>query len=73
MNRWVRGGDDDADADAALGGFRRFPTWMWRNTAVRGLVQWMRQHNAGKPAERQAGFYGIDLYSLHTSIAAAGR
>src|SRR5690348_5439797 len=32
VNRYVRGTDDDADADAALGGFKRFPTWMWRNT-----------------------------------------
>src|SRR4051812_33541923 len=31
VNRYVRGRDDDGDADEALAGFRRFPTWMWRN------------------------------------------
>src|SRR5262252_808973 len=34
VNRYVRGVDDDADADEALSGFRRFPTWMWRNADV---------------------------------------
>jgi len=68
VNRYVRGRSDDADADAALRGFRRFPTWMWRNTDVLGFVDWLRQHNAGAP--RACGFYGLDLYSLHASMAA---
>ena len=68
VNRWVRG-LDDGDALDALAGFRRFPTWMWRNTVVRDLARWLRARNAGVPRERQAGFYGIDLYSLHASIA----
>jgi erythromycin esterase-like protein len=31
VNRYVHGTGDDPDATDALGGFRRFPTWMWRN------------------------------------------
>src|ERR1043165_1584520 len=31
VNRWVRGTGADATPDQALGGFTRFPTWMWRN------------------------------------------
>src|SRR5918998_6924349 len=31
VNRYVRGADDDPDGERALGGFGRFPTWMWRN------------------------------------------
>jgi protein-L-isoaspartate(D-aspartate) O-methyltransferase len=50
--------------------FTRFPTWMWRNHEVRELVDWMRESNAGRSAERRAGFYGLDLYSLYTSIEA---
>ena len=50
--------------------FTRFPTWMWRNHEMRALVDWLRDHNRSLPAERRAGFYGLDLYSLHTSIAA---
>src|SRR2546430_14890898 len=34
VNRYVRGRAGDASSQAALHGFRRFPTWMWRNTVV---------------------------------------
>jgi protein-L-isoaspartate(D-aspartate) O-methyltransferase len=50
--------------------FSRFPTWMWRNHEFRGLVEVLRELNEGREPERRAGFYGLDLYSLHTSIAA---
>jgi len=74
VNRFVRGlgagTGADADADAALAGFQRFPTWMWRNTVVAAFVDWLRGHNARLPAAEQCGFYGLDLYSLHASIAA---
>ena len=33
------------DAEAALGGFLRFPTWMWRNADVLDFVGWLRDHN----------------------------
>ena len=70
VNRYVRGLSDDADADAALSGFQRFPAWMWRNTAVRDFVEWLRDHNTGLNPLHQVGFYGLDLYSLFTSIQA---
>ena len=70
VNRFVRGRGPDADADAALAGFLRFPTWMWRNTVVAAFVDWLHGHNARLPAAEQCGFYGLDLYSLHASIAA---
>jgi erythromycin esterase-like protein len=59
-----------ADGATGLPAFARFPTWMWRNTEVRALVDWLREHNAAiaEPA-RRVGFYGLDLYSLHGSIA----
>ncbi|CAL8480912.1 protein-L-isoaspartate(D-aspartate) O-methyltransferase (plasmid) [Caballeronia sp. S22] len=50
--------------------FRRFPTWMWRNAEFSAFVAWLRQHNGELPGERQAAFYGLDLYSLSESIAA---
>lgn len=50
--------------------FTRFPTWMWRNHEMRELVDGLREHNAKVPPEKRAGFYGLDLYSLHTSIGA---
>src|SRR6266540_6798506 len=46
VNRYVQGTDGGADAVDALGGFERFPTWMWRNTAVVDFISWLRAHNA---------------------------
>ena len=68
VNRYVRGLGGDADAESALSGFKRFPAWMWRNTEVRDFVEWLRDHNTGRSPDTQAGFYGIDLYSLFSSI-----
>jgi erythromycin esterase-like protein/predicted phosphoribosyltransferase len=70
VNRYVRGFGTDADAAEALADFRRFPAWMWRNADVLDFVGWLRSFNEGRPAERQAGFYGLDLYSLHASMRA---
>jgi erythromycin esterase-like protein/predicted phosphoribosyltransferase len=68
VNRYVRGQPGDADAASALSGFKRFPAWMWRNTEVRDFVEWLRDYNTGRSAESQVGFYGMDLYSLFTSM-----
>jgi erythromycin esterase-like protein len=70
VNRYVRGAPEDADAEESLGGFRRFPTWMWRNAEVLDFVGWLRGHNDARPADQGAGFYGLDLYSLHVSVDA---
>ena len=71
VNRFVRGRPGDVDAADALGGFLRFPQWMWRNADVLDFVGWLREHNdTAVGAERPVGFYGLDLYSLHASIAA---
>jgi erythromycin esterase-like protein len=70
INRYVRGASEDEDAVQALGGFGRFPTWMWRNADVLDFVGWLRTHNDARPVERRAGFYGLDLYSLRASMEA---
>jgi erythromycin esterase-like protein len=70
VNRYVRGIGEDRDGAAALADFKRFPAWMWRNTAVLEFVEWLRHHNAVRPPSARVGFYGLDLYSLFTSIDA---
>jgi erythromycin esterase-like protein len=71
VNRYVRGIGGDAEAVEALSGFKRFPAWMWRNADVLDFVGWLRTHNDDLPTTAtKVGFYGLDLYSLHTSIAA---
>ena len=66
VNRYVRG---ESDNDA-LGSFKRFPTWMWRNSVVLDFIGWLRDYNDTRPASDRAGFYGLDLYSLFGSIEA---
>lgn len=67
VNRFVRGEGTDGDANTALSGFERFPAWMWRNTEVLSFVRWLREWNDDHPRSK-VGFYGLDLYSLATSI-----
>src|SRR5947207_7804327 len=45
VNRYVRGASSAADAEGALRGFVRFPSWMWRNTVVVDFAEWLRAHN----------------------------
>jgi erythromycin esterase-like protein len=70
INRYVRGAGTDEDTIQALGDFGRFPTWMWRNADVLDFLGWLRAHNEAQPAARRVGFYGLDLYSLRTSMQA---
>src|SRR5687768_4888858 len=64
VNRWVRGTGHDRSAIDALGGFLRFPRWMWRNHDVLVFIEWLRAHNMSHPSEQgRVGFYGLDLYS----------
>jgi erythromycin esterase-like protein len=70
VNRWVRGVGEDSSALSALDGFQRFPRWMWRNRDVLEFVEWMHQHNRLQSSQQRVGFYGLDLYSLFSSIEA---
>jgi len=71
VHRYVRGATADGNANEALSDFRRFPTWMWRNKVILEFVEWLRDFNRNIDGKRApVGFYGMDLYSLHASIAA---
>jgi erythromycin esterase-like protein len=71
VNRFVRGAGEDEFAVQALSDFRRFPAWMWRNADVVEFVEWLRAYNDNlAPSDTKAGFYGLDLYSLHGSMEA---
>jgi erythromycin esterase-like protein len=69
-NRYVKGRGKDRDANQALSDFRRFPSWMWRNVVVLDFIEWLRRHNDLLPDNLKAGFYGLDLYSLHSAMEA---
>ena len=71
VNRYVRGTTSEREAIDSLAGFKRFPTWMWRNADVLDFIGWLRTHNdALRNNKNKVGFYGLDLYSLHSSIEA---
>ena len=72
VNRFVQS-EGDADADAALADFQRFPTWMWRNREMRDFIIWLRAHNTGLAPEERVGVYGLDLYSMYQSADAVIR
>lgn len=67
VHRWIRG-RTGGTPDVALRGFLRFPQWMWRNHDMVSLVRWLRERNLQRSWD-PVGFFGIDLYSLFSSIA----
>ncbi|PYL17237.1 MAG: erythromycin esterase [Verrucomicrobia bacterium] len=69
VHRYVAGRAEERNAAEALSDFRRFPAWMWRNTVMVEFVEWLRDWNQQRQAERErAGMFGLDLYSMHASI-----
>ncbi|SHK04226.1 Erythromycin esterase homolog [Roseomonas rosea] len=70
IDRQLRGRPPEPDGEAP---FRRFPTWMWRNTDVAAFLGWLRGWNTGREPGAQAGFYGLDLYNLSASVEAVLR
>ncbi len=69
VNRCVKHRPDAAASPrAVLNAFDRWPTWMWANEEVVAFTEWLREHNAGRPEDELVGFYGLDVYSLWSSM-----
>lgn len=68
INRFIKGHKTDPNSMHALGGFKRFPQWMWRNTRMVELVSKLYQHNEKQSYEKKVSIFGLDLYSLYASI-----
>ncbi len=66
-DRYIRGKAARTNLSAP---FQRFPTWMWRNTVIPGLLRDLQQVNEGREEDGQVGFYGLDIYNMHASIEA---
>lgn len=67
IDAYIRG---HTDLPSAMSAFQRFPVWMWRNRAVRDFVDRLREINSRLDDPRKVGFYGLDLYSLPSSMDA---
>jgi len=71
VNRYAKSYHDSGEsAREVLHAFERWPTWMWANREVAEFAEWLRDHNRRLSPERQAGFYGLDVYSLWESMHA---
>src|SRR5260370_25448145 len=71
VNRYVKHfAEAGEDAHEVLSTFDRWPTWMWANEEVVALAEWLREYNDGRPDDKKAGFYGLDVYSLWDSLYA---
>ena len=69
LNRFVKGYDDkNKSAYHVLHSFNRWSTWMWANWEIIALADWLQLHNKGLSANKKAGFYGLDVYSLWESM-----
>jgi erythromycin esterase len=69
LNRFIKNYDvENKSAFKVLHAFNRWPTWMWANWEIVALADWMQQHNKGLTADKKAGFYGLDVYSLWESM-----
>lgn len=50
--------------------FTRFPTWMWSNGEVLSFVKWLKDHNENKSENEKVGVFGLDFYSMFSSVKA---
>ncbi|WP_340105099.1 protein-L-isoaspartate(D-aspartate) O-methyltransferase [Rhodohalobacter sp. 8-1] len=51
--------------------FTKFPSWMWRNEETKDLISKLRLYNdTVETHDDKVGFFGLDLYSLYSSIDA---
>ncbi|MFT4059472.1 MAG: erythromycin esterase family protein [Legionella sp.] len=73
VHRFLQARSEDRNAAESLDDFKRFPTWMWRNTTLPPFLKWLREYNDKFSASHKVGFYGLDLYSLTTSMKAVVR
>ncbi len=67
INRYIKGIEPDLSVEKP---FKRFPTWMWANTQFSIFVESLRSINELQRVSGGVSLYGLDLYSLHSSIEA---
>lgn len=59
LNQYIKKGEGES-AREVLKRIHRWPTWMWANEHIADLAEWMKHKNAG--------FFGLDVYSLFQSM-----
>ena len=71
VNRYIKGMAPEYSSaqDVLKKAFNRWPTWMWANTEIVELVDWLYNYNQSQSGKK-IGFYGLDVYSLWESLDA---
>ncbi len=63
LNEYVKGRPGaPSSARRVLRRFDRWPEWMWGNTDIEELAEWLREYNDALPDDQKIGFYGMDVY-----------
>lgn len=70
VHRYIQGRSEIDNSKSALDDFKRFPTWMWRNTTMPPFLKWLHEYNKLPTTLNKVGFYGLDLYSINASMQA---
>jgi len=69
INRYIKGFTSaKQDVKSVLEDFNRWPTWMWANQELIGLMEWLKEFNTKNNLSQKVGFYGLDVYSLWESL-----
>ena len=65
VNQFISGQKQDSLAVIELlKQYDRWPSSMWGNYEMAGLVQWLNEYNQTIISKNKIGFYGLDVYSF---------
>ncbi len=71
LNQYVKNSPESlSSAKEVLQTFDRWPQWMWKNSYIENLSEWLRQYNSNLPDHKKVGFYGMDVYEQQDAIEA---
>lgn len=70
INQFLKDSQFRKSTAECLDGFKRFPIWMWKNKEMLSFIEQLKDINLQKPPEKKIAFYGMDLYSMYSSIEA---
>jgi erythromycin esterase len=63
LNKYIKDAPGSpSSARRVLRQFDRWPEWMWGNTEIENLAEWLREYNSTLPQEEKVGFFGMDVY-----------
>ena len=63
LNEYVKNAPGSpSTARRVLRTFDRWPEWMWGNTEIENLAEWLKDYNSKLPQDEKVGFFGMDVY-----------